>query len=513
MKKILVLIMSLTLLLISCGQDNKDVSDTLVNVNNDTSVTESSSEDRQDYEVKSTPQESLDTANVIEDWWYNESYENDQFRRVDSEPLSTFSTDVDTGSYTYIRHYLLDDLMPPSEIVRIEEMINYFDYDTPVPEIEPIAISSELGICPWNEDHVLAMIQLQARELEVDVLPTSNLVFLLDVSGSMNQKDKLPLLKKGFKMLSDQLRPEDRVSIVVYAGASGVVLDGAYGDEIHVINDAIERLEAGGSTAGSVGIEKAYQLAEKYFVPHGNNRVILATDGDFNVGITSDDDLIELIEEKRESGIYLSVLGFGSDNIKDGKLEQIADHGNGHYAYIDSVLEAKKVLVDEMYSTVYTLAKDAKIQVEFNPAYVAEYKLIGYDNRQLENRDFQDDTKDAGEIGIGHTVTVFYEIVPETLQLKYQNPINEWFEIRLRYKKPNSQVSSEIKVGVPYNLPSRNTDDFKFAATVAEFGLRLKDRRYDFDQLITQAKASKGDDDQGYRAEFIKLLEIANTLK
>lgn len=515
MKKILIL---LVILLVSCGQDlntsNDSTNDMATNSNYyENNMNDVVAEERDQAEVTEETVTNGSQQDLDKSWWASDKIVSAQFKSVQSEPLSTFSTDVDTASYTYIRQYLLEDRIPPRDIVRVEEMINYFDYNLPSPKDQPIGITTEIGTCPWNEDHLLAMISLQAKDLDSEVLPDSNIVFLLDVSGSMNQSDKLPLLKKGFEMLTDQLKETDRVSIVVYAGASGVVLEGAYGDEKYVILDAIDRLEAGGSTAGSKGIVTAYGLAEDYFIPNGNNRVILATDGDFNVGLTSESELIDLIEEKRDSGIYLSVLGFGQDNIRDHQLEQLADHGNGHYAYIDSVLEAKKVLVDEMYSTVYTLAKDVKIQVEFNPSYVAEYRLIGYENRQLENKDFHDDTKDAGEIGVGHTVTVFYEIVKETNKLKYQNVLDEWFEVRVRYKKPNRQTSEEITKVAEYESNFYNSDTFSFASAVAEFGLKLQIGDYDLDALIKRTKEVKGNDPEGYRAEFIKLMEIANHLK
>jgi Ca-activated chloride channel family protein len=369
------------------------------------------------------------------------------------------------------------------------------------------------------------MVGLKASDMDLEDLPNTNIVFLLDVSGSMSSPDKLPLLKKGFEMLVEQLTEDDRVSIVVYAGNSGVVLRGAHGDEKEEIIEAIYDLRAGGSTAGAAGIQKAYELAERYYIKNGNNRVILATDGDFNVGISSESELISFIEEKRETGIHLSVLGFGTGNLKDSKLEALADHGNGNYAYIDSVLEAKKVLVKEMYSTIYTLAKDTKIQIEFNPGMVQSYRLIGYENRRLNNRDFTDDTKDAGEIGVGHTVTAFYELIPadttEGQKLKYsanqQSADGEWMEVRVRYKKPNQATSTELIHPVEADaLSFNNSIDFNFASSVIEFGMLLQGSEYigsaSYRNVIETAKASKGLDEEGYRAQFIHLVEIAESL-
>lgn len=478
---------------------------------------------------------------VSNDWWSasddtDESYNNIReniFKSVLNEPLSTFSIDVDTASYSNIRRYLQDGLLPPEDSIRIEEMINYFKYNHKEPKADnPIGITTEIGDCPWNDENKLVMIGLKAAEIPKESLPKSNVVLLLDVSGSMDDLDKLPLLKKAFKMLVEQLDENDRVSIVVYAGASGVVLSGTRGDDKEEIMYALDNLYAGGSTAGAEGILKAYELAEKYFIRGGNNRIILATDGDFNVGISSDDELIKLIEEKRESGVFLSVLGFGTGNLKDSKMESLADHGNGTYSYIDSVLEAKKVLVNELYSTLYTLAKDTKIQIEFNPVKVKEYRLIGYGNRLLNNKDFSDDSKDAGELGVGHTVTAFYEIVPykdgesySESGLKYQEievkPVQEWskewLEVRVRYKKPNKDNSDLIVHPVTdRSINIFESNDFKFASAVIEFGLILKDSEYkgeaSFDSIIKRAKSAKGYDDDGYRAQFINLVEIAEAL-
>lgn len=548
-KKILIGILCFTLILSGCGSNNS--SNNAANNSGDNQVygTTNSSNDYNDYteseptvtsndnsgelseevttEYSEESREKTESEMDTSDWWDDDNKNVEYgFKAVSDMPLSTFSIDVDTASYSNIRRYLNDNQLPPEEMVRLEEMVNYFNYNHDLPTgNDPLGITTEIGVCPWNEDHLLAMVGLKAAELNVEDLPASNIVFLLDVSGSMNNADKLPLLKQGFSMLAEELTENDRVSIVVYAGYSGTVLEGAHGDDKDEIISAINDLNAGGSTAGAEGIQNAYSIAEKYFIKNGNNRVILATDGDFNVGISDEDDLIEFIEEKRKSGIHLSVLGFGTGDYKDSKLESLADHGNGNYAYIDSVLEAKKVMVNEMYATLFTLAKDTKLQVEFNPEHVSGYRLIGYENRMLENKDFTDDTKDAGEIGIGHTVTAFYEIIPQDdlsgQQLKYDGNKNnasnpEWMEVRVRFKKPNQSVSTEIKEPVIF-VSDEASEDFAFASSVIEFGLLLKDSEFkgqaDYDAVIKRAKQSKGIDDDGYRAQFIQLVEIAEALK
>ncbi len=458
---------------------------------------------------------------------YNTIEENRPMK-VSMSPLSTFSIDVDTASYSNVRRFLEDGIRPPASAVRVEEMINYFSYDLPQPDGEvPFSVTTELGKCPWNEDNYLAMIALQGKKVSNEELPKSNLVFLFDVSGSMDEPMKLPLLKSSFQLLVEQLGENDRVSIVVYAGASGVVLDSARGDKKEKILEALNGLEAGGSTAGGQGIELAYKIAKKNFITGGNNRVILATDGDFNVGVSSEGELTRLIEKKRKEGVFLSVLGFGTGNIKDNKMEALADKGNGNYAYIDSLLEAKKVLVSEMGGTLLTIAKDVKIQVEFNPAKVKEYRLVGYDNRMLRNEDFDDDTKDAGEIGAGHSVTAFYEIVPckageeiESTQLKYQSADvrqgweNEWMEVRLRYKKPNSDVSEKLIHTVTNSeIRENHSENFMFASSVAEFGLLLRDSQYkgtsSFGSVKNRAKSSIGRDEENYRSNFLELVDKA----
>ena len=454
--------------------------------------------------------------------------EENRMMKVSMSPLSTFSIDVDTASYSNVRRFLGNGMKPPADAVRIEEMVNYFAYDLPGPDGDvPFSVTTELARCPWNENNYLAMIAIQGKKVEYGNLPKSNLVFLLDVSGSMDEPMKLPLLKSSFQLLAEQLGENDRVSIVVYAGASGTVLEGARGDEKEKMLAALDSLEAGGSTAGAAGIELAYEVAKKYFINGGNNRVILATDGDFNVGVSSESELARLIEEKREEGIYLSVLGFGYGNYKDNKLEALADKGNGNYAYIDSLMEAKKVLVNEMGSTLLTIAKDVKIQVEFNPAKVKEYRLIGYDNRLLRNEDFDDDTKDAGEIGAGHNVIAFYEIVPygdgetpELPQLKYQAAemrqewMDEWMEVRIRYKQPDSDVSEKIVHTITDRQIADNpSENFMFASAVAEFGLILKNSEYkgsaSLDSVKSRAEAAMGDDEEGYRRNFLELVDKA----
>jgi len=466
---------------------------------------------------------------------YDRIYEN-EFLDALSNPLSTFSIDVDTASYSNTRRFINDSKLPPPDAVRIEEFINYFNYDYPQPEAEhPFSIITELSDAPWNPDHQLAHIGLQGREIPKEQLPDSNLVFLMDVSGSMNQANKLPLVKKGFKLLVEQLDENDTVAIVVYAGAAGLVLPATSGDNATVILEAIENLQAGGSTAGGQGIELAYQIAKENFIEGGNNRVILATDGDFNVGPSSDGELVRLIEQKREEGVFLTILGFGTGNYKDSKMEQLADKGNGNYAYLDNIREAKKVLVSELGGTLFTIAKDVKIQIEFNPAKVKAYRLIGYENRLLAKEDFADDTKDAGELGAGHAVTALYELIPigadettrPTPELKYQDTelsdeaerTDELMTVKLRYKQPDGDES--ILIVHPVLDESidfdQSSDNFKFAAAVAEFGLLLRGSEFKgdatYDQVLELAQESKGQDETGYRAEFIRLVETAELLE
>jgi Ca-activated chloride channel family protein len=433
-----------------------------------------------------------------------------------------------------VRRFITGGELPPADAVRIEELINYFDYDYPNPRGKhPFSITTEVAECPWNREHKLVHIGLQGERVEVEDLPPSNIVFLIDVSGSMNQPNKLPLLKSSFRLLVDNLRPEDRVAIVVYAGAAGLVLPSTSGNRKDQILCAIDRLQAGGSTAGGAGIRLAYQVAQQNFLEDGNNRIILATDGDFNVGMSSDGDMVRLIEEKRQSGVFLTVLGFGQGNLKDSKMEKIADKGNGHFAYIDNIIEAKKVLINEMGATLVTIAKDVKLQVEFNPARVSSYRLIGYENRILQDRDFDDDTKDAGELGAGHSVTALYEITLTDREddrsdrpLKYSDVTvrdgarrsSELLTVSFRYKPPTesqSRLLSEV-------VKDRNTrfadasENFRFSAAVAEFGMILRDSKHKGDatmaQVVFTARAARGEDHHGYRAEFVNLAEMAEIL-
>jgi len=442
-------------------------------------------------------------------------------------PVSTFSVDVDTASYSMVRNYLDSNRLPYTEDVRIEEMINYFNYNYEKPGNAPFSINTELGVCPWDDDYLIASIGLNGKSIDLEERASTNLVFLMDVSGSMNDENKLPLLKESFKLLVDELSEEDRVSIVVYAGASGAVLEGARGSDKSVIMKAIDSLEAGGSTAGSEGIELAYRLANKYFINNGNNRVILATDGDFNVGITNQNDLLDFIEEKREEGIFLSALGFGDGSRDFDTMELLADNGNGHFAYIDSEREARKVLQEELGGTLYTIAKDVKVQVEFNPAVVKEYALIGYDNRRLEDHEFDDDEVDAGDIGAGHQVTALYMIKltdaynPGSGDLRYQETIvtdkeDEIMYVKLRYKEPNENESKLI-TKVVYNKVRRIvSDDFGFACSVAEFGLALRGDFYynqdDYEDLYDEVMAIVLEEPDAYKIEFVELISKAAKL-
>jgi Ca-activated chloride channel homolog len=464
-----------------------------------------------------------------------ESYKSvpeNQFFAATSQPLSTFSIDVDTASYSNIRRYINDGQLPPKDAVRIEEMVNYFPYDYPQPTGDkPFSINTEVANAPWNPQHKLVQIGLQGKKVSVEKLPANNLVFLIDVSGSMNEPNKLPLLKSSLKLLVNELRPTDRVSMVVYAGKAGLVLPSTSGKEKSKIIAALDKLEAGGSTAGSEGIVQAYQVARENFFKDGNNRVILASDGDFNVGVSSDEELVKLIEKERKSGVFLSVLGFGMGNLKDSKMEQLADKGNGNYAYIDSLNEAKKVLVKEMGGTLFTIAKDVKIQVEFNPKQVQAYRLIGYENRVLANRDFKDDKKDAGELGAGHAVTALYEVIPVGVKAdltfakhtaapdaadkdtKIAANSQELLQVRLRYKAPKSDTSQLITSSVvdPNSTIDKASPNLKFASAVAAFGMNISDSKYkgstNFNTIIELATQSKGSDLDGYRAEFIRLVE------
>ncbi len=448
-------------------------------------------------------------------------------------PLSTFSIDVDTASYSNIRRMLNDGYLPEADAVRVEECINYFsyDYDTPNND-DPYAINIEMAVCPWESENYLVKVALAARDIDSVERVPSNLVFLIDVSGSMNSADKIALARTGFKMLVDSLTEDDIISIVTYSGNVEVLLEGVSGDNDSKIDSALDRLKAKGATAGGAAMEMAYEIAQENFIEGGNNLIIMATDGDFNVGISSESDLEDFIEDKRDEGVFLSILGFGTGNIKDNKMELLADKGNGNYSYIDSASEANKVLVVEMSSTLYTIAKDVKIQVEFNPQNVAAYRLVGYDNRRLNAEDFNDDKKDAGEMGLGHTVTVFYEVVPQGASpgidpLRYSdNDLDddwsgeldfEWMYVKTKYKHPEDTVSQRnIEVAVTDDHITNNpSDDFLFASAVAEFALILKDSEYcdgDIDDVIDRAQDARGDDDDGYRAEFVRLAKVARSL-
>ncbi|MGO4921054.1 YfbK domain-containing protein [Maribacter spongiicola] len=462
---------------------------------------------------------------IEEDENYAQITEN-QFQNVAVNPLSTFSIDVDKAAYSNIRRFINNGKDVPVDAVKIEEMINYFDYDYPQPTDEhPFSVNTEVAQTPWNVDTKLVRIGLQGKEYLNEELPASNLTFLIDVSGSMSAGNKLPLLKSAFKLLVNQLREKDRVSIVVYAGAAGVVLEPTSGNNKEKIMSALNNLEAGGSTAGGAGIQLAYKLAEKHFKKTGNNRVILATDGDFNVGLSRDKDMEDLIVEKRESGVFLSVLGFGMGNYMDSKLETLADKGNGNHGYIDTMQEAQKLFGKEFGGTLFTIAKDVKLQVEFNPAKVKSYRLIGYENRLLADEDFIDDTKDAGELGSGHKVTALYEIIEagvtsaydkEIPQLKYTNTSSntgfsdELFTLKFRYKKPDGNKSIEL-VHVQNSNTQEMSKDFQFSAAVALFGQQLRKSAFNnkgsLNDVIVLAEKGRGEDKNGYRAEFIRLVK------
>ncbi|HUG54798.1 MAG TPA: VWA domain-containing protein [Vicinamibacteria bacterium] len=454
------------------------------------------------------------------------------FFAVARHPLSTFSIDVDTASYANVRRFLREGRLPPPDAVRIEELVNYFRFDYPDPEGDlPFSVATSVSACPWKPEHKLVHIGLQARRVEDDQAPPRNLVFLLDVSGSMADRRKLPLLKSAMALLVDQLTEKDRVSIVVYAGASGLVLPPTPGDRKGEIRAALSQLQAGGSTAGGAGIQLAYAVARESFIEDGVNRVILATDGDFNVGVTSHGELSRLIEEKRKMGVSLSVLGFGMGNLKDSTMEMLADKGDGNYSYIDSLEEARKVLVTEAGSTLVMVAKDVKLQVEFNPAAVSAYRLIGYENRVLADTDFNDDSKDAGDIGAGHSVTALYEVVPVGVKvdtgdvdpLKYQQgrrasasaSAGELATVKLRYKAPGGDTSRLLAVTVQDGAPE-DAGAARFAAAVAAFGMLLRDSEHKgsatFTQVLELARDGQGQDPGGYRAEFLSLVERAQSL-
>ena len=490
-----------------------------------------SRKERKAFEKLQKVQDSINLSKQVQQR-NNEEYDafvENPFELTKNQSVSTFSIDVDKAAYSNIRRMINNGEYVNKNAVRIEEMINYFKYDYPQPKNnQPFSINTEYNDSPWNKQHKLLKIGLQGKEIPTDKLPNSNFVFLIDVSGSMNEQNKLPLLKSSFKVLLDQLRPTDKVGIVVYAGSAGMVLPPTSAKEKNKIIEALDKLQAGGSTAGGQGIELAYKLAQENFIKNGNNRVIIATDGDFNVGASSTGDLQTLVEEKRKSGVFLTCLGFGMGNFKDNRMETLANKGNGNYAYIDNLQEANKFLGKEFAGNMYAIAKDVKIQIEFNPKYVKSYRLIGYENRKLKNEDFTNDKIDAGELGSGHTVTALYEVIPADVNseflpkendLKYtkntndENFNNELATVKFRYKKPDGDQSSEI-VQVVKNTNqsfSSSSDDFKFASSVAWFGLVLRNsaliKNKDLKDIESLAKKGRGKDDEGYRAEFVRLVE------
>jgi Ca-activated chloride channel family protein len=478
--------------------------------------------------------EAADDAGGFNTEEYSRIREN-EFKDARENPLSTFSIDVDNASYSNVRRFIMNNQMPPKDAVRIEEMINYFTYDYAQPQGEhPFSIDCEISRCPWNEEHKLIHIGLQGKSLNYDDLKPCNLVFLIDSSGSMSSANKLPLLKKSLKLLLDELDDKDKIAVVAYAGSAGLVLPSTPASKKDRILAALDKLQAGGSTAGGAGVQLAYQVAKKNIIKEGNNRVILATDGDFNVGVSSTGDLVRFIEEKRKDDIYLTICGFGMGNYKDSRMESISNAGNGNYFYIDNIHEAKKVFVKEMRANLFTIAKDVKIQVEFNPVKVKAYRLVGYENRLLANEDFNDDKKDAGELGAGHTVTALYEIitagsgedVKKTGDLKYQESkvkdnaavSREILTVKFRYKPPKEEKSKLIENpviddGVSLEKASGN---FRFSAAVAGFGMLLRESKFKgkltFEQVIDLAKGARGKDEEGYRAEFIRLVETCSLL-
>ena len=463
--------------------------------------------------------------------------EENGFKKVNENPLSTFSIDVDAASYSNMRRYLNRGELPPADAIRTEELINYFSYNYPQPTgKDPVKITTEIGSCPWNKNHRLVRIGLKAKEIPTEKLPVSNLVFLIDVSGSMYGPQRLGLVQSSLKLLVNNLRDADRVAIVVYSGSAGERLPSTSGSDKQKIREAIDELTAGGSTAGGEGIKLAYKIAKKNFVKGGNNRIILCTDGDFNVGVSSNEGLENLIEQERKSGVYLTVLGYGMGNYKDSKMQILAEKGNGNHAYIDNLQEANRVLVNEFGATMHTVAKDVKLQIEFNPSQVQAYRLIGYESRLLKDEDFNNDAKDAGEMGAGHTVTAFYEVVPAGVEsnfvnkvddLKYQKKIKpalqpatgskELLTVKLRYKAPDEDVSKKLELPLVDNKGNNVSSDFRFAAAVAMFGQLLRDSDFKGDatytQVIAMAKTALDNDERGYRREFLRLVETADGLK
>lgn len=469
---------------------------------------------------------------------YSQFAEN-KFRLAKDEPLSTFSVDVDAASYSNMRRFINRGELPYKDAVRIEELINYFSYNYPEPSgNDPVRITTEVGSCPWNNQNRLVRIGLKARDMASDNMPASNFVFLIDVSGSMYGPTRLDLVKSSLKLLVNNLREKDRVAIVVYSGAAGEVLPSTSGTDKQKIKEALESLTSGGPTAGGAGIKLAYKIAKQHLIKGGNNRIILCTDGDFNVGVSSNEGLQQMVEEERKSGVFLSILGYGMGNYKDSKMQTLAQAGNGNHAYIDNLQEANKVLVNEFGATMYTVAKDVKLQIEFNPEKVQAYRLVGYETRLLNKEDFNDDTKDAGEMGAGHTVTAFYEVVPVGVKsnqigsvdaLKYQeegvrpdktlkklSKYPDLLTVKLRYKQPDSDTSKKIEVPLIDNNKNDVSDDFRFASAVAMFGQILKSSQFkgegSYDIAIALAKSGYGNDQQGYRREFVRLIETTKGL-
>jgi Ca-activated chloride channel homolog len=456
------------------------------------------------------------------------------FRSPTVAPMSTFSVDVDRASYSNVRRFLTQGQLPPKDAVRIEELINYFPYDDPTPGRTgaPLKVSTELAAAPWNEKHDLLRIAVRARDVDMRNAPPSNLVFLVDVSGSMHGPGRLPLVKQALALLVNELREEDRVAIAVYAGSAGLVLPSTSGAHKAKILAALDGLEAGGSTAGGAGIRLAYDVAKQHYISGGNNRVVLCTDGDFNVGQSSDGELVRLIEQRRAEGSYLTILGFGMGNYKDAKMEKLAGAGNGNYGYIDDLLEARKMLVKEMGGTLYTVAKDVKLQVEFNPQRVQAYRLLGYEDRLLRDEDFSNDKKDAGDVGAGHTVTALYEIVPAGVKLdvelpgvaplRYQrvtgaqSPRDELLHVALRYKAPDGDRSQLMTTPVSAERTARPSESMRFASAVAGFGMLLRESKnagsLTWSDMLSLARGARGGDEDGYRADFIKMSETAARL-
>lgn len=519
-------------------------------------IGESTPNNNQRYRYQNQPALQGRVAGVVADgkplrgsndrWRYNnnfnrEGYDNikeNPFLKVTDNPLSTFSIDVDGASYSNIRRFINQGQLPPNGAVRIEEMINYFTYKYQQPKgDDPFSINTQYAVCPWNARHQIVSIGLQGKKIPTENLPPANLIFLIDVSGSMMPPDKLPLVQTSMKLLVDQLRPQDKVAMVVYAGSAGLVLPSTKGSEKVTIKNAIDKLQAGGSTAGGAGIQLAYKVAEDNFIKKGNNRVILCTDGDFNVGLSSDDALENMITEKRESGVYLTVLGFGMGNYQDAKMQKLADKGNGNHAYIDNLKEARKVLISQFGGTMFTIAKDVKLQIEFNPSKVQGYRLIGYENRMLAREDFNDDKKDAGELGSGHTVTALYEIIPVGVDaselknvdaLKYQKPntkaagfnnSSEVMTVKFRYKKPDGNKSillQGVVAGNPVAFKSAD-ENIQLSAAVAQFGMLLRDSEYKgeggYDLVNSLLKTLLENDPEGYKNELVQLVQTASNLR